>query len=273
MNNKIKLKILRNIINCIFYDFSKSELIEDVLNNKNTDIDCQSIIDALEMIMVKKISTLEEITNLYYLIFPTHEKKNLDVNKLKFLVRYLKNNDQDKIFKYILKNNIFNEYSYIIAIYIFNSIYYSLENKLIVFYTSYKRKYIYYSKKTFSKFKEFHNLTIEENEKYYTQKKIYTLEQIHNKIHDSDLQSINILAIKELYIFGSYAKKNNNQFSDIDFFVILDLEQQYLMITQEALKKHLYKIFETNLDVHVTSLKLPLSNFERNILNYAIKII
>ena len=45
MNEKIVLKIARHLINSIYTDLSKTEILDKVYNDKTNDIDCKIILN------------------------------------------------------------------------------------------------------------------------------------------------------------------------------------------------------------------------------------
>lgn len=69
-------------------------------------------------------------------------------------------------------------------------------------------------------------------------------------------QACHSLGVKKLELFGSYARDDYHQDSDIDFLVEFDLEQPNLFDRYLALMESLEKIFRKNIDLtEVSSLK------------------
>lgn len=269
---KIKIKILRNLVKSIYGDKTKTEKIEYVFDGVEEDIDCQSLILALDKVTIDNICNLEGIIEIYKSLFPNREKQNLDRKAMENLVKYIDTSRKEHICKYIIKKRLFHEYTFIMMVLIYNNIQYRFEKYLTVFYACYEKHYYKYSHYSYQEFESIHKQALQENRKYYYEKKLYSLEEISSKllqIKDNDLKS---LSIEHMYIFGSYAKRTNDIYSDIDFLAYTDLDQGLVKTIEESLASLLYSIFLTDLDVHVISSKSELNNFETNILSYAIQV-
>lgn len=101
---------------------------------------------------------------------------------------------------------------------------------------------------TFNSFLRIHKY----NSEYHKKSKIFSIEEIKETIKNSLSKSIiKKYKIKKIYLYGSYAKSLNNEYSDMDFHVTITTGEN-LDECAFNLCKLFIKIFDTKIDVKTT---------------------
>lgn len=260
--NKYFLK--KDIINSVLYNIKLSNIytckmhIEKIYDDEctcfsNNDLKIKRLINSYVYISmnVSRPINNELIAQIFYLL----NNEIVDVNlSEKIIEMYYQNRDQSiyyiaSLIHLFIINNIKlrnNEFAFLIS----SLIFLKHNKRMIVLYDVYREKY--------------EKIIINNN----LSKLILFLYQVEKKFPQKNLKKISfndiVCVIKKnkksiisrfnvlkLYLFGSFAKRTNNENSDIDFLVILDenlinierLEQISL------LKEYLSKLFECSVDV------------------------
>lgn len=276
MNAKVELKFLRNLINAVFSDYSKTEIMEDVYNNPNktgADLDCKSLIMVSENIKNKEILSTDKINNIFNEILPSINKPRLDERKQQSFFKYYQDNESPiKIFKYIIFKKVFEELSFVMGVIIYNFSYYQKNDTFLVIYSHIKDKICKYSKRDLLFYTEIFNNIKTENKHYHKENKVYQLEDLYMRFKTMNPAYREALDIKQLKIYGSYAKKYNNKYSDLDLLIITN----NTIISEISLSNYAKRVFEAELgisiDVTIIRANRVLDGFERNILEYAIDV-
>lgn len=276
MNAKVELKFLRNLINAVFSDYSKTEIMEDVYNNPNktgADLDCKSLIMVSENIKNKEILSTDKINNIFNEILPSINKPRLDERKQQSFFKYYQENESPiKIFKYIIFKKVFEELSFVMGVIIYNFSYYQKNDTFLVIYSHIKDKICKYSKRDLLFYTEIFNNIKTENKHYHKENKVYQLEDLYMRFKTMNPAYREALDIKQLKIYGSYAKKYNNKYSDLDLLIITN----NTIISEISLSNYAKRVFEAELgisiDVTIIRANRVLDGFERNILEYAIDV-
>lgn len=276
MNAKVELKFLRNLINAVFSDYSKTEIMEDVYNNPNkagADLDCKSLIMVSENIKNKEILSTDKINNIFNEILPSINKPRLDERKQQSFFKYYQDNESPiKIFKYIIFKKVFEELSFVMGVIIYNFSYYQKNDTFLIIYSHIKDKICKYSKRDLLFYTEIFNNIKTENKHYHKENKVYQLEDLYMRFKTMNPAYREALDIKQLKIYGSYAKKYNNKYSDLDLLIITN----NTIISEISLSNYAKRVFEAELgisiDVTIIRANRVLDGFERNILEYAIDV-
>lgn len=274
MNEKVILKISRHIINYFYPDLSKVEILEKVYCNRSKDVECQNILNLVNNLKKANELTYAEIINMYSNLPNQKEKISLNQKAMLNFFRYIRLNEPIRIFKYILSKNIFYDFSFPMAILIFNKMYYKENNNMIVVflftYPFLKTK----SHKKYTIFQNYFEQILQANIKYEKVNKVYEIKEIQQKIQDFSSMLLISYNVKRIYLFGSYVKKNNNCYSDIDFFFICEKIMKLSSLrVQTIFKKELEKIFNSSCDVHIHDNSQEYNKFEKNILNEALLLL
>lgn len=273
MNEKITLKIARHLINSIYRDLSKVELLDLVYSHAAQDNCCEIILKLVNVIKETNILNKEYLNKIYNCI-PSGNKKNpLSEVKLNKFLLYANNHNKFEICKYLIRYKVFNDLWFIMLTLIFNNISY-LENKelyVIFLFTEkelYKRSYK--SKKVFF---NYFKLILEENKKYNVKNIIYEIAEIKNIISTTSTKQISFYGIKKIYLYGSYVKKTNNEFSDIDLIIFSDISDINLDICETLLCEYFEQKFKSSCDIHIHINSRRLTSFERNIMKNSILLL
>lgn len=153
-----------------------------------------------------------------------------------------------KLYLIVYKNNYFGTYNFLIASFLYNLKLKSMNKKPLVIYDyKYELKYIVQSKKYY-KINEIVNKIIEANKILYKKvsNAIYSINEIQTKTSEHEIQLRRKYSVKELYLFGSYARNNPNVLSDIDFFVVTDNVSDE---NHKELRRYLKKVFKKRIDI------------------------
>lgn len=173
--------------------------------------------------------------------------KKLSKQKKDKLNRIINKKDWTNTFISLIKNRIFKKNNYIMGVLILNYLrIYS--NKLPIAILIYKIKnLIKQCKKNNYKevskiFKECEITSIKLNKRH----NMITSKMIINKLTKIKDYLINNYNIKHLYLFGSYAIGNSNEYSDLDIYLIVKNK-----INKIILIKYLEKLFGINIDLAI----------------------
>lgn len=274
MNYKVKYKMIRNLINSVFLTGEKSELVDLVIEKKTVDdLDIMSLLNMVEYLNSKDFLTVKDITHLYKNILPTQFRDEL--GPLDNFYSYFNKNKKNisRISKYILQYNTFNDFSFIMMILLINYLYFKETSKFLVFFTPVKENLTKLSKKTFTTFDEAFNLIKDLNLEYYVKFKVLSLDEVTNLIKKIPDHFFDLYNVSSLYIFGSYAKGKQTEYSDLDILIELnETLKKYFYVTGNTFSIEIQALTGIRCDVHVKSINDKPTDFERNILKHAIKI-
>lgn len=165
-----------------------------------------------------------------------------------------------EVFSDLLKRNI--KYLLLFEL-IYNTISYKNSNQMFVF-----RKHYFYNELKIKNIKEALN-SIRENSIIYTQKKpVYELEYLITNIKKIINDDNEKYKFEKMWIFGSYAKDNNDCYSDLDIMIKYNDENQI-----KSLINLKYKLeTELKLPVDLVLVKDKLDEFDIGVLKHAIEI-
>jgi predicted nucleotidyltransferase len=117
-------------------------------------------------------------------------------------------------------------------------------------------------------------LNAKEETMYYLQKKvIFSIKNIK--------ESINIFfkeypifdnLINTVYLFGSYAKNKNDEYSDVDLFFEFKKKDENIILFEQLIKNFMKTRFNMDIDVLIHFKGENFNNFENKILSYSVKL-
>lgn len=107
---------------------------------------------------------------------------------------------------------------------------------------------------------------------HLTPKKIFTLEEISDTVKEFVYQFKNNYGLRKVYLFGSYAKGNNDCYSDVDLLVVTDKQDIPNLIGQFC-KTILSRHFNLPVDVVCVASGKTDSGFSRHVLSYAVRLV
>lgn len=260
-NKKINFKFLEYLYqHCDSKDLHEMHL-KNVLNGK------EKIINDIDIFILRGKEVLEymldnkeyNISNIKYIYYLYTKEKFLDDNLLNNIIKIYDNdiNKEVEIYKYIIKNNIFGYYNIELAKILFNYIRIIDNNYPLIFYFELTNKIngLILNDLDFTKeLYELKELTNHHNIKH----EIIDYDYIYNKLIDNKNKLIK-MGINELFIYGSYARKDYNEYSDLDLLCITNnmfyIDKEFIKIILEAMlnikvelniKSHDYHKFITN---------------------------
>lgn len=203
--------------------------------------------------------SFDNIINVFMIVSDltlTNEKRSL-----LFDLFYKENTNQIcEVFSDLLKRNI--KYLLLFEL-IYNTISYKNSNQMFVF-----RKHYFYNELKIKNIKEALN-SIRENSIIYTQKKpVYELEYLITNIKKIINDDNEKYMFEKMWIFGSYAKDNNDCYSDLDIMIKYNDENQ-----MKNLINLKYKLeTDLKLPVDLVLVKDKLDEFDIGVLKHAIEI-
>lgn len=282
MNSKVEFKLMRNILSCKFNSYQKKESLENIYFRKADaiiDLDSNSIFEIFNKIKSTDLKMDEAfIINTYNSIFPTLRKVPLNENKLKILMDYLAINhsNMEKCFVFILKNDVFYGFSYIMAIIIFNYFFYKEKNIFLSIGYSYEYDfYLAINKNNDILVNNLFSSIYKINDSYHKKRFVYKISNIKS-ILTSVLQkhSFDDIKVYAVYLFGSYSRSLNNEYSDIDFHFEIE-SKKGLTESAVSIKLILSDHFNSNIDVKTSIYGQPISKeyqdmFKGELLIYSI---
>lgn len=264
MNKKIELKFMRSIIN---YHFGpqKVKLLDNMWYKDyevEPDDDCIGIYKICNIIKnFNKQLDEKEIINIYNLLIPSKSKKEINTYSLNNAINYVNNNtDIKSILNYFRINPIFEDYSFDMSVIIYNIFYFKKYKNFFVLHHIFKND-IYDSLKNNSqeKYTEVMNKIIEKNQSYNIKRPIKNIDYFKEKVLEIPKNHLDFFNIDHIYIFGSYAKKRNDNYSDVDLHIISHLNC-FLIQQGIILSDYFSKLFKIKVDVNVTTSIISESN-------------
>jgi len=260
-NKKINFKFLEYLYqHCDSKDLHEMHL-KNVLNGKEEKIDNIDIFilrgkEVLDYILNNKVYNIFNIKNIYYLYT---KEKFIDDNLLNGIIKIYDTeaNKEVEIYRYIIKNNIFGYYNIELAKILFNYIRIIDNNYPLIFYFELTNKINDLILNDLDFTKELYKL-IELTNHHNIKHEIIEYDYIYNKLIDNKNKLIK-MGINELFIYGSYARKDYNEYSDLDLLCITNnifhidketiktiLEAMLNIIVELNIKSHDYYKFITN---------------------------
>ncbi len=106
---------------------------------------------------------------------------------------------------------------------------------------------------------------------YMKKKKVFCMDEIKNSINDF-LKKYSMFNdfIQNIYLFGSYAKNKNDEYSDVDFYIEFTKKDNSLLIFENIFKDYMKKTYNMETDVLVHFKNDDYDIFDRTIMSYAI---
>ncbi|MCH5151040.1 MAG: nucleotidyltransferase domain-containing protein [Clostridiales bacterium] len=197
----------------------------------------------IDLIRAYKKSTIEELNQVLYIhkiIIESNGKLSFDylygqylaLSKNCFisanLVRNIANSyEQDDYINcthLVLNNNEFHWKHIFFLELIVNAIWQRKFNSMIIFRHSYFFNEQFESTKVIE---ELYRKMVEQTNYYLEKRKVFTIAEIKEHVSEFFREYKNKFAINEIYLFGSYAKKLNDEFSDVDLLIIFKCNQDF----------------------------------------------
>lgn len=268
MNRKLLCRIVSNS----YQSFSNVETLNDEIDLLRTYKSSNNlIIDKMMKFHEKIISSkgaipFEEIVNYLYEISKINLKEHLDYIEI---LRLYTKEDFHKIIKVLIKSDYLNEYKLLFIESFVNSIYFKQNKFMLVFRQSVVSKLLPDIEIIKQKILEILNET-----KYYLKKKkqfeISQIKKCISKFYDNYSE---ILKIDKIYLFGSYAKKKNDEYSDIDLLVFYKGNKIDVSLNNLVIKTVLFSEYEMSVDTVPIVEENGMDSFDKKVMSYAIRLI
>lgn len=256
----IERKFMRSIIDCCFIDKHIVIELDNFLDGKTSELtseDLISLFKILEMIKKNKDISFEFVSELYNILFPSVIKENFKSSDTELILTAMNKDINDKTFDTTLSTTLccvsLEKFNCAFAIIFTNVVYYLIYKKILFipfYYIKDLEKYILLGKRNIfiNLIKQIEDL----NRRYLKIKKVLSLAEIKDLIKTVPKYQLKLLNIKYIYIYGSYAKQTNNQFSDIDMHIVLENDTYNLDVSAYNIKEYFDKLFDVPVDVRTT---------------------
>lgn len=173
--------------------------------------------------------------------------------------------DIEKIFIFII-NNINSDKKLLLLELLFNAISFEQYKKLYLFRSSYFDGYDYIDHFAYEKMC---NIINKESDYYLEKKRKVTVDEIKNNLEEV-IKKNSFDPIKKVYLFGSYAKGTNDEFSDVDLLLVFDDETDAIVLCP-IIKDILKEDYEIDSDI-VPAIDGQLDEFDLHAVEYGILI-
>lgn len=284
MNELVELKFMRSIV-VHYFGHPKVIELDDIYfgDKKAIDEDCKSIMNIINMIKENKLSvSVDSLHYIYENLFPTLDKKNVErklVESLCYNIR--KCQSYYEIIKKNISDDTFYEFSFCMLSFCINIIHY---NRFKTFYViplamdiSLKTNFL----EDMDAFRRQLGKIEELNQNYHIQRTVFSYEDIENIISAIPKEDLDFFGIREINLYGSYAKNRVNDYSDLDFHIKVDKIKDCLTEQGDFISSYLSHIFKTKVDAKVSyihdvldenikalfnkEIKIPLKNFKESL--------
>lgn len=276
-NPKVDLKFMRSILNGNFKGHLKSIEMDKLYfnNDSNSDEDCLSLYKVCNDIKNGISISDSYLESLYTGLLPSIKRSKINNNELSIDTMNELNNSHDyrSIFYDILSKNMFNELDFIFAVILMNFAYYRVFKTFLIVSWYYEKKFKEtVDKKDLIEFNQYFDQVIEYNKHFHVIKKQLTLDEIVDLSKQIEEHYVKFFGVKEIYVYGSIANGNTNQFSDLDLHIIVDKPKEQLTATAAMLSNYFTKLFVTEAEVITTKKDEPVDSSLLELFNGEIKI-
>lgn len=216
-------KFIRSIL--IFNNDNHKECVlldNYIYNHENLlDENLKSLVNIAKMISNNSIElNYEFVNNIYTSYYPKKIKKTLNNGEIAMVLNFIKNEDFITLCKFIFKYNIFGAYNFYMCYCLYNKYFYLKNGDFIIICRNYQGYVIKLLKENnINKLQQFlknHNNEISKP------KEQLSIDEIKNRLNTIDKNLLDFLCVKRIYLFGSLANGNSNDFSDIDLLILTD---------------------------------------------------
>lgn len=268
MNRKLLCRIVSNG----YQSFSNVETLNDEIDllraYKSSN---NSIIDKMMKFHEKIISSkgyipFEEVVYYLYEISKINLKDYKDyIDLLRFYVK----EDYLNIIRILVETEYLNEYKTLFIETFVNTIYYKQNKFMIIF-----RHSVILGLNSNIEIIKRSILEMSNETKYYLKKKKqFSISQIKNNVHEFYQSYSKKLNIDKIFLFGSYAKQKNDEYSDIDLLVFYKGNKIDVSLNDLIIKTVLFNEYEMSVDAVPIIEENGLDSFDEKVMSYAIRLI
>lgn len=203
----------------------------------------------LNILKKQSILTIEIIDRIYKILC-NYKKYNYSKDEL---INLLKSSNEIIVLLTILKEKIFSKYNFEMAVLIFNYIRFVKDLIPVVIYPkvrdeillniNYKNNYPY--------IKELVKRAIFKCMKKNVKHAYITTKQLINILNDNKKILLKKYKVRHIYIYGSYAKNEASEYSDLDIYIEVTRKYQKNKFHKKEIINYLKSILPMPLDVHV----------------------
>lgn len=273
---------------CKYLSNSKFEIIDekvwkDIYVGEKEPVSPEQIMmlrgkDILKLIKNENFKfSIENIKMLYYILAEEVEKK-LDESKLEQLVDnvnsgyYVEPNIE--AFIYVLVNPLFDEkYNTEMAKIIHNLIQFRNGNSPTIFYRFQTDKIIKLLVAGNEEGARFEIINAYQRTSHFNNKhKLITLEEVTSKILSSESVLKMEFGVKEFFIYGSFAKHTENEYSDLDVMIYVESSKQKQLNNKYNLFSYLEEIIGIEVEGHVNDIAFNEKSLKPDMRRYLTKI-
>jgi len=274
-NERIIIKFIFNLLIKEKEEISYENIENKFYANKNKGIN-KNVNDEY----IKFIDVLTHINNfeicyetVRYLFENITNKIKINSSHIQYFIEKLENIKNDysiekleELFIDIIKHDLFFEATFKMAAIIINFILYKKIGSIIIFPYDIDIYHLIKSNKIIMKNRIIDYL-IRNTEKYNIKRSISSSDNIKKEI-EKVIKKKSIKGIKDIYLYGSYAKNTNNEFSDVDILIMND--KNFNISFCEIMEHEFY--VKTNIPIDITISSDISDSFRNKIMKYAIKL-
>lgn len=268
MNRKLLCRIVTNS----YKSFSMAETLNDEIdllriyklsNNKILD---KMVLFHENIIQSNGKVSFEKIVSYLYEISEINLK---DYSNYVNLLRLYIKEDYCNIIRILIESDYLNEYKTLFIESFVNPIYYKQNKFMLIF----RQSTIVEFSSNIEIIKQKVSEILNKTQYYLKKKKQFTIPQIKKYVSQFYHSYSKMLNIDKIYLFGSYAKQKNDEYSDIDLLVFYKGNKIDVSLNNLIIKTVLFNEYEMSVDAIPVIEEKGLDSFDEKVMSYAIKLL
>lgn len=271
MNIKYICRVITNLYQSIFMFENSNDIIDEIRSGVKTtsNNDLNSLIKYFDELDCSK-DDLIEFTIKYYKksLFPSLRKNDIDPYYIFKIKSYYNNVDYNGLVNLIINNRLFGCLN-IVMIGLFVNLLRKKENKNFIIFRYYHENWLI---DNLNKIDEIIEKIELESQKYLIKHKVYEINDVINYINQINRNVWLDFNVKNVYLFGSYGKYKQDEYSDIDLLLVLEKSSDSKGVVEGIISNILFDKFKIPNDVISIYEDEPIDSFKRGILKNSIKI-
>ncbi len=271
MDNKYICRVITNLYQSIFIFENSNDIIDEIRSGVKTtsNNDLNSLIKYFDELEYVK-DDLIEFTIKYYKksLFPGLRKNDIDPYFIFKIKSYYNNIDYSGLINLVIKNKLFGCLN-IVMIGILVNLLRKKENKHFIIFRYYHENWLMDNLDKIDKIIEKIEL---ESQKYLLSHTIYEVDDVINYITQIDKKLWVDFNVRNVYLFGSYGKRKQDEHSDIDVLLVLEKSSDSRGVVEGIVSTILFNEFKIPNDIISIYENEQIDSFTRGILKNSIKI-
>lgn len=271
MNIKYICRVITNLYQSIFMFENSNDIIDEIRSGikSTSNNDLNSLIKYFDELECTK-DDLIEFTIKYYRkrLFPSLRKNDIDPYYILKIKSYYNNIDYSGLINLIIKNKLFGCLN-IVMIGILVNLLRKKENKHFIIFRYYHENWLI---DNLDKVDEIIGKIELESQKYLLNHKVYEVDDVIKYISQINKNIWVDFNVKNVYLFGSYGKRKQDEHSDIDVLLVLEKNSDSRGVVEGIISTILFNEFKIPNDIISIYEDEQIDSFTRGILNNSIKV-